>query len=315
MATAYKGTLRGKRKNELVEMAAALGLAVDEDAAKRDDVETQLKNHLMSHRASLQNSPQWSGVYHSIDQSDKRAARSSSSALSPDSDASDDGTSARKHTQKSRSTLANGAAAIASTPLRRTSNIGTVANDGASNIASAFSAKARRSIEDLSAAFRTGATGIRDEVSTEVHEAVSDASHASTQAKRSARKSVNRFEKRLDTAFIRARNFLSDAENITAILLIVEAVLLVTHIMPLTSVRLGQNPVRSFVKNAATGKGAAASPRLTLTVPNLWVLLTGAFWRPVFLWTVWTVAIPLAASREFYVDCLTWLPRPANDIL
>lgn len=82
-STVYKGALRGKRKNELVEMATALGVRVDEDGAKRDDVEALLKNHLINRRADLQSDPTWSGIYHSIDQSDKRAARSSSIALSP----------------------------------------------------------------------------------------------------------------------------------------------------------------------------------------------------------------------------------------
>lgn len=83
MSTIYKGTLRGKRKNELIDIANALGLRVDEESAKRDEVEQLIKDHLVSNRDTLQSNATWTGLYHSIEQSVKRAARSSSIALSP----------------------------------------------------------------------------------------------------------------------------------------------------------------------------------------------------------------------------------------
>ena len=81
--TLYKGALRSKRKNELLDIANALGLSIDEEGAKRDDVENMVKSHLLDNRAALHSHPAWAGLYHSIDQSDKRAARSSSTAMSP----------------------------------------------------------------------------------------------------------------------------------------------------------------------------------------------------------------------------------------
>lgn len=205
-----------------------------------------------------------------------------------DSDISDEG--GRKHTQKAR-TLANGAA----TPLRRTSNVAT---EGATNIANAFTAKARRSIEDLSSAFRSGAVGLREEVRDEIGDAASEVNTFSHTVQRSARRSLRRVESRTKATVARARAYLSDAQHITALLLIFEAILLVSQIMPLTTVKLGQSHVKTFVKNA-TGKGSSAHlPRLSLSVPNLWALLTYQFWRPVLLWSAWTVAVPMVASRE-----------------
>jgi hypothetical protein len=66
-----------------MDIANALNLDVDEEGTKRDDIEQIIKSHLIENRASLQSRTTWTGLYHSIDQSDKRAARSSSIALSP----------------------------------------------------------------------------------------------------------------------------------------------------------------------------------------------------------------------------------------
>lgn len=79
----YKGALRSKRKNELIDIANALGLRADEELLRREEVELMVKNHLLDHRSALQNHPAWTGLYHSIDQSGKRSARNSSIAASP----------------------------------------------------------------------------------------------------------------------------------------------------------------------------------------------------------------------------------------
>lgn len=78
--SSFKGALRSKRKNELIDMAAALGLRVEEESARRDEVEMLVKQHLLNNRQSLQTDARWSGVYNSLD---KGAARSSSAAISP----------------------------------------------------------------------------------------------------------------------------------------------------------------------------------------------------------------------------------------
>lgn len=81
--TTYKGALRSKRKNELVDIANALGLRVDEELLRREEVEALVKNHLLDHRSALEKHSSWAGLYHSIDQSDRRSARNSSIAASP----------------------------------------------------------------------------------------------------------------------------------------------------------------------------------------------------------------------------------------
>lgn len=81
MAT-YKGALRSKRKNELIDLANALRLKVD-DEMRREDVEAMIKSHLLDNRSSLSSNPTWSGLYHSMDSSERRAGRNSSIAASP----------------------------------------------------------------------------------------------------------------------------------------------------------------------------------------------------------------------------------------
>jgi hypothetical protein len=81
MSTAYKGALRSKRKNELFEIAHALGLSTDDE--RREDVENLVRSHLQDHRSQLSSHPTWAGLYHSLDQSERRAGRNSSIAASP----------------------------------------------------------------------------------------------------------------------------------------------------------------------------------------------------------------------------------------
>ncbi|UZJ54206.1 hypothetical protein CBS101457_003526 [Exobasidium rhododendri] len=296
-STTYKGTLRSKRKNELIDIANALGLNVEEDLGKRDEVEHLIKTHLLDNRASLQSHSTWSGLYHSIDQSDRRAARSSSIA-SPESDGSDDGNSGqspRKHTIKAK---VNGLA----TPLRKsTSSAANTALEGASSFTSALQASTRRSIDNLSSAFKSGATEVREEVREEIHDAASEVSTFWVKTKKYTRTSVRRAEVKGKHALRRAQLYLSDSTNLTALFLILEASVLVSNVMPLTEYGLGERSIKNFIKSG--GKTTSGTlPHLSLTVPNFMALLSYAFWRPILLWSVWTVAIPLLAAHLITFD-------------
>lgn len=174
-----------------------------------------------------------------------------------------------------------------------------MATEGAHNIATAISAKARRSIEDLSSAFRSGASNVRNEISEEVQDATNEVTHVGHKLRLAGRRVVRRTERQYADVLNRTRSYLSNAQHVTAVLLIFEAVFLVSQLMPLTNIQFGQSAVKTFVKNA-TGKGGQIHiPRSSVALPQLWALLTVQFWRPILLWFAWSVGIPLVAASEY----------------
>jgi hypothetical protein len=207
-----------------------------------------------------------------------------------DSDASDDG--GKKHSQSSRASI-NGQLV---SPARRTS---TIATEGAHNIATAISSNARRSMEELSSAFKSGASGVRNEISGEAREAADQVTGVGHKLRLAVRRNVRRSQKQIKSLSNRWRLYLSDAQHVTAMLLIFEGVVLVSHLMPLTNTTIGQKSVTAFIGNLAGRAGHAHLPLTSLAVPQLWALLTAQFWRPILLWFAWTVAIPIVASREY----------------
>lgn len=209
-----------------------------------------------------------------------------------DSDASDDGKSSRKVTQKAKSTLVNGLG----TPLRKSSNAATTAVEGANNYTAVIQAKTRKSSENLSSAFKSGASDIRDEVRGEIQDAATEVNSFWVKTRRSIRQSVRRCEDQAKKVVLRSRNYLSDSTNLTAIFLILEASILVNNVIPTTTIELGHKSIKNFIKSG--GKSASGTiPHVALSTPNFWALLSYAFWRPIVLWSFWTVAIPLLVAH------------------
>ncbi|PWN87104.1 hypothetical protein FA10DRAFT_269714 [Acaromyces ingoldii] len=287
----WKGALRYKRKGDLVELATALGITEATENSSKDDLEEVIRTHLLANRTSLASDPNWQGLYTSLDNGEKRAARGSSNALSPDSDGSDDspatGKSPRKHTQRGSKLVPNGL----STPLRQ-------ASSSTSGFASQLSQRTKRSFESLADAFKAGAKDAREEAHDVANE-VSSAQHALT---RRVSQTSRRVEQRFTKGFERARAYLSNAEHIALLLVILEGALLVTAVMPTKRVELGgQRSVSNFVKSG--GKSATNNvPHWTVTTPNFWALLTFVFWRPIVLWSAWTVALPALAAHIITFD-------------
>lgn len=79
----WKGALRYKRKADLVELASALGISEATENSSKDDLEEVIRTHLLANRTILASDSNWQGLYTSLDNGEKRAARSSSNALSP----------------------------------------------------------------------------------------------------------------------------------------------------------------------------------------------------------------------------------------
>ncbi|PWN45495.1 hypothetical protein IE81DRAFT_192854 [Ceraceosorus guamensis] len=272
-------SLKYQRKSDLVDMGTLLGLSNPSDL-KRDDLEDEVRNALLSRRAELQNDEHWKPIYGAIDSGERRAARSSLGATSPDSDASDDSPARAKSPRKHSGGRANGTA----TPRKTSSSL---AQDASSTFNS-LTARTKRSFESLKDAFRTGANEARTEV-IEAREHVDHAAHGVAHRVKLQQRALIRGAGNL---WHKAGVYASDANNLTTIFLALEAITLILSILPTTYFEFGS---RASVSNLVKSGGKTAHstvPHYAITIPNAWALLTVGFWRPIVLWTLYTVAVP-----------------------
>jgi hypothetical protein len=186
------------------------------------------------------------------------------------------------------------------TPLRKSTTAATNAAANAvedvSSYTSQLQAKTRKSIESLSSAFKSGATDIRSEVQGELKDATSEVNSYWRKTKRSVSQTVRKSETQGKKFVTRTQKYLSDSTNLTALVLMIEAIILVQNVLPMTHTEIGHKTVGNFIKSG--GKSASGViPQFTVTIPNFWALLSYAFWRPIVLWSLWTVAIPLFVAH------------------
>lgn len=76
----FKGSLKSKRKTELVEIASALNLHENPNSFRREELEDLLRDHLVSNKDQYAATDAYKGLIDSLDLEErrKRSARSSS---------------------------------------------------------------------------------------------------------------------------------------------------------------------------------------------------------------------------------------------
>lgn len=67
----YKGTLKAKRKQDLIDIADEVGLPSD-GTSLRDELESRLREYLLVNRASFENDKRFAGLYESLDNGERR---------------------------------------------------------------------------------------------------------------------------------------------------------------------------------------------------------------------------------------------------
>lgn len=167
----------------------------------------------------------------------------------------------------------------------------------ASGFSSALAGRARRSIEGLREAFVNGAGEARDEVedlSQEVSQAGASLTHK-------LKVRYNFLARKVRRQFKQAQGFASDSENITKSLIIIEALTFLIGLTPTTLLSSNGTQHLSATKFVKTGGSSATRgliPHWALTLPDVRALASVAYWQPVLLWGIWTLAIPMFFARE-----------------
>ncbi|KAE8271304.1 hypothetical protein A4X09_0g1048 [Tilletia walkeri] len=332
----YKGALRSKRKAELTEIAASLSIPIDAEA-KKDDIEHLIRAHLLDDKVQvvLRNHPTYSGLYDSFEYG--RAARSSVA----DSDASESGSperqlgrSPRKHGARGSSRLngvgspsasasasAHAAQANAEAAVEHAGTAARQAGNALSTLVRRSSARARSSIEDLAARFRSGAVAAGHEVADEVAEARAEASSATRAVSRRISAGVTKAQNDAVSAYENAREWASDAEHVAQLVVGLELAILLVNATPIRTVLLG--PSKSTAAHAvadATKHTLKAAGHKILQqdtqaqahsliakfwsfVPKLYAyvpfphIYSRAFLHPFALWAGLTVILPWVASH------------------
>ncbi|PWN51637.1 hypothetical protein IE53DRAFT_385991 [Violaceomyces palustris] len=304
----FRGSLRYKRKTELVEIATALHLPTDPSSLKKEEIEELLRDHLVANRPNLYDDENFTGLYESLDLESKRrrSARSSSvNGAAADSDASDGSPevnirSPRKHSQKAApSSLGE---SILATPIAQSSTQAAAAANQLTSSIKQKSLKAKQSLDKLVEHFTDTAREAAEEIQSDVHEVQGGARSALNQAQVKVSKVYKRSKKQGHNLFLRSRAWLSDTKNLTLTLLALEAASLVLLVTPTTFFEIGSRQSSlPFVKG---NKGFTADllPHYVFTVPNLWALLTLQFWKPLVVWTLWSVLIPGAIAHLVTFD-------------
>ncbi|KAK0533077.1 hypothetical protein OC834_001054 [Tilletia horrida] len=330
----YKGALRSKRKAELTEIAASLSIPVDAEA-KKDDIESLIRTHLLTDavQANLRHHPTYSGLYDSFEYG--RANRSSVA----DSDNSESGTperqlgrSPRKHGARgsarlnglgSPSASAHAAQANAHAAAEHANLAVHQAGNALTTLVRRTSARARSSIEDLAARFRSGAVAAGQEVRDEVAEARAEASSATRAVSRRVSEGVAKVQNEAVGAFERARDWASDADHITQLVIAFEFALLFVNATPIRAVLLGapNHPVRTaqavaeaakhglkaaghkVLQNETKAKAHTLAAKVLAYAPKFYAfvpfpaIFSRAFLHPFALFAGLTVVLPWIAAH------------------
>ncbi|CAO1616289.1 unnamed protein product [Parajaminaea phylloscopi] len=297
--TSFKGALKAKRKPDLLEIAAHLGLDLA-DNTKRDDVEAAVRDHLVANRDALAADSRVSGLYSSLDKSERRG-RLSTAGLDSESDSNGSPqTSAvespRKHTRTRQPSRRSEPVPLTSV-ANGLSQPAAVAEEALVNATSALGShlkvQTRKSLDNIANVFKSTSAAVR----AEANDAVAEADHVRHATPRRTRHAQQAVQTKLRRTFDRARTHASDAGNLVRLLISVEAFFLVLSVLPTHYIRIGQAKTQpAFIRHGLDGTDSPV-PHWAITVPDVRGLATLAFWQPLLLWTLWVVALPSLAAH------------------
>ncbi|KAN0065429.1 hypothetical protein ACQY0O_001265 [Thecaphora frezii] len=310
MATAYRGSLRYKRKAEICEIAEALELHPNPSAMKREQIEDLVRSHLLHNRDWYAESETFRGLIESLDQEQRRrrSLRSSSINANLDSDASDSPEvsttkTPRKHSQRaSTSSLLATPSPASASPTISTSAAAAAAADLSQSIKQS-GVKAKQSLESLVETVADSAQSAADPIiaNPRVQEARADADVAVRQARKSLRRRYRDAKKTCYRLYVDARSWLSDSRHLVLVLLTVEAAALVLSALPTTLVEVGSRGPTIPIIHPNKGINDYL-PHWALALPHPKGLVSLAFWTPVLLWTLYAVLIPGAIAHLITFD-------------
>lgn len=161
--------------------------------------------------------------------------------------------------------------------------------------------KARKSLDKLVDTVSANAHSTASELTSEVQDAQSEVAASLHAVQGEASKRLRKVKQDGHKVFVRARTWLSDSNNLVRLLVAVEGILLVLATLPTTYVELGSRGPHIPVINPKSGiSGHLPHWAITLPVPR--GLLSFAFYRPLALWGLYSVFVPLAVAHLITFD-------------
>lgn len=161
--------------------------------------------------------------------------------------------------------------------------------------------KARKSLDKLVDTISGNALSTTNELSSEVQDAQSEVAASLRAVQGEATKRYRKVKQEGHRVFVRARNWLSDSKNLVRLLVAFEGILLVLATLPTTYVELGSRGPHIPVVDPKSGINGYL-PHWAITLPDPRGLISLAFYRPLVLWAVYSVLVPLAVAHLVTFD-------------
>ncbi|TKY86036.1 hypothetical protein EX895_004861 [Sporisorium graminicola] len=295
-STPYKGSLKAKRKNELTEIATALGIGLDA-SQKKEELEDLIREHLISHKSQYSANDNFKGLIDSLDSGRKRSARSSSVNGNADSDTSDSPESSARSPRKHSQRPSNLGTPLSTAPFNA---IPATAADLATTVKQR-GLKARKSLDKLVDTISDNARSTASELTSEVQDAQSEVAAGFHAVQGEAAKRYRKAKQDGHKLFVRARTWFSDTKNLVRLLVAFEGILLVLATLPTSYVELGTRGPKIPVINPKNGINGYL-PHWAVTLPDPRGLISLDFYRPLVLWAIYSVIVPLAVSHLVTFD-------------
>lgn len=190
---------------------------------------------------------------------------------------------------------------------QRPSNLGTPSTPfgaSASELATTVKQrglKARKSLDKLVDSIQDSARSTAHELTSEVQDAQSEVAASLQAVQGEAAKRYRKAKNAGNKLFVRTRTWLSDAHNLVRLLIAFEGILLVLATLPTTYVQLGSRGPHIPVVNPKSGINGYL-PHWAITLPDPRALVSVAFYRPLVLWAVYSVLVPLAVAHLVTFD-------------
>lgn len=161
--------------------------------------------------------------------------------------------------------------------------------------------KARKSLDKLVDTISGNARSTANELNNEVHDAQHEVTAGLHAVQGEAAKRYRRVKQDGHKVLVRARTWLSDSRNLVRLLVAFEGILLVLATLPTTYVELGSRGPQIPVINPKSGINGYL-PHWAITLPDPRGLISFDFYRPLALWAVYSVLVPLAVAHLVTFD-------------
>lgn len=163
------------------------------------------------------------------------------------------------------------------------------------------SLKARKSLDKIVDSLSDNARSTASELTSEVQDVQQEVTAGLQTAQNEAAKRYKKVKQYGTKAFGQARGWLSDSKNLVRLLIAFEGLVLVLATLPTSYYSFGSRGPKIPILNPQSGVSGYL-PHWAVTLPNPRGLISLAFYRPLILWALYTVLLPLAVAHLVTFD-------------